>query len=277
MAPYLFSAPALLTITAFFLLPIVELVIGSFAVRSAGGQLEFSLAIYRGLLSDPYTYALLLRTVRLATTTVAVCFVLAFPIALYIQQLSPRLKTLLTFLLLSPLLTSVVVRTLGWVVLLGPSGLFNQALAGLGLPHLNLLYTESGVVVGLTHVLLGYMVLAVLISMQKIDDNLLLAASNLGAGRAFIIGRIILPLCLPGIVAGSVLVFTMAASSYATPMLLGGSQSKVAATEIYNLAIQYMDWSSAAALALLLFCLTTTVVLLGTWISESGTRKALFQ
>jgi putative spermidine/putrescine transport system permease protein len=121
------------------------------------------------------------------------------------------------------------------------------------------------------------MVLALMVSVQKIDENQLLAAANLGASRFAIIREVVLPLSLPGVVAGSVLVFTMAASAYATPMLLGGTKTKVAATEIYNLAIQYADWSSAAVLAIALFVMTAVVVLLGTVFSESGKRKVIFQ
>lgn len=274
---WLFSFPALFFIAAFFMAPIGFLVVGSVFQKDPVGGVRLTLDVYRAVLGDSYNYGLLLRTVKLATIVTLVSFVIAFPVALYMRQLSPRWQTLLTFILISPLLTSVVVRTLAWVIVLSPRGLVNNALASLGLPTATLLYNELGVVIGLTHVLLGYMVLALMVSVQKIDENQLLAAANLGASRLSIIREIVLPLSLPGVVAGSVLVFTMAASAYATPMLLGGTKTKVAATEIYNLAIQYADWSSAAVLAIALFVMTAVVVLLGTVFSESGKRKVIFQ
>jgi putative spermidine/putrescine transport system permease protein len=275
--PYLLSLPAMLFLTGAFFLPVIEMVLRSLIVHQPDGSYSFTFDVFSKVVSDSYNYSLLLRTIKLALSTVAVCLIIAFPVALHIRDLPPKWRALLTFLLLSPLLTSVVVRTLGWVVLLGPTGLINQGLSQLGLPNIRLLYTELGVLIGLSHVLLGYMVMSLLISMQKIDDNILLAASNLGAKRGMIIWTIILPLSLPGIVAGSVLVFSMAASAYATPVLLGGTQTQVVASEIYNLAMQYMEWDEATVLALALFCVTATVVIVGSRLSESGKRKVVFE
>jgi putative spermidine/putrescine transport system permease protein len=276
-APYLFSLPGLLFIAGLFLLPIAELMISSLLRKTPSGGLAFSLAAYADVWGDSYHYALMWRTIKISAITTFVCFVLAFPVALYMRTLSRRQRSVLGFVLLSPLLTSVVVRTLAWVVLLGPQGLVNGSLRYLGLPPVTLIYNELGVIIGLTHVYLGYMVLSIMTSVSKIDENLFLAASNLGASRWIIIWQIALPLSLPGIVAGSVLVFTMTASAYATPMLLGGAGTKMAATEIYNLAMLYMEWDRATALATILVLVTAAVVLLGTRIGESGRRKAVFQ
>jgi putative spermidine/putrescine transport system permease protein len=275
--PYLFSLPMLLFIGGLFLLPVVSLGITSLFVPKPDGTHEFSLSLYREIFTDPYNLAMTWRTIKLSSITTLLSLVLAFPVALYMRQISPRGRSIIAFILLSPLLTSVVVRTLAWVILLGPKGVVNNALASLGIPPVSLIYNEIGVIIGLTHVFFGYMALSVMTSLLKIDDNLLLAASNLGASRWVILREIIIPLSLPGIIAGSVLVFTMSASAYATPVLLGGSSTKLVATEIYDLAINYLEWSNAAALAVVLFIGIASVVTLATVIAESGRRRVIFE
>ena len=271
--PYLFSLPALIFIAGLFLLPVVEFILSA-VVKKVPGGFSFTLDAYVDVWGDPYNYALMWRTIKISAITTLVSFVLSFPVALYMRTLSPRGQSILSFVLLSPLLTSVVVRSLAWVILLGPRGLINNALDSMGIPTVPLLYNELGVVIGLTHVFIGYMVLSLMTSVSKIDENLFLAASNLGAGRWITIFRVALPLSLPGIIAGSILVFTMSASAYATPMLLGGAKTKVVATEVYNLAIIYMEWDRAAALVTVLFIVIALVVLAGTRLGELGRRTA---
>jgi putative spermidine/putrescine transport system permease protein len=171
------------------------------------------------------------------------------------------MRSLITLMLISPLLTSVVVRTLSWVILLGPKGVINSALLSLNLSPVSLIYNDWGVVIGLTHVFFGYMALSLMTTISKIDDNLLLAASNLGASRWVILKEIIIPMSLPGILAGCVLVFGMSASTYATPALLGGTSSKLMATEIYDLTVNYLEFREAAAVALLLFIGVATILI----------------
>jgi len=178
--------------------------------------------------------------------------------------------------MLSPLLTSAVVRTLAWVILLSPRGILNTGLGHLGLDPVKLIYNEIGVVIGLTHVLFGFMVLSLMTSILKIDENLVLAASNLGAKRWQILTKIILPLSLPGMVAGSTLVFTMSASTYVTPALLGGTATKLMAPEIYELALIHLEWREAAALSAILFVLICLAMWAMTRWAERGRWKAAF-
>lgn len=274
--PYLFSLPTLLFIGLLFLLPVASLGVTSF-LREAEDGYEFTLELYRELFTDSYSLAMMWRTLKLSLITTLVSLVLAFPVALYMRQTSPRWRSIIALILLSPLLTSVVVRTLAWVIVLGPRGVLNNGLAAIGLPPVSLIYNEIGVVIGLTHVFFGYMVLCLMTSLLKIDENLQLAASNLGAGRWVILREIIIPLSLPGILAGSILVFTMSASTYATPVLLGGSSTKLMAPEIYDLAINYIEWNAAAALSCVLFVGIAIVVLLGTLFAESGRRRVIFE
>lgn len=271
--PYLLTLPAVTFIAVFFIVPIYALVKTSFLTSNG----SFTLALYRTVLSDPYSWWLLWRTFWISAVVTLICFVLAFPVAVFVRRLSAGWQSLIVFLLLSPLLTSVVVRTLGWVVLLGPRGLINEGLAQLGYSPLPLMYNDFAIIIGLVHVFMGYMVLAMLTSVGKIDENLLLAANNLGAPQPVAVMLIVLPLALPGAIAGSLLVFSMAASAYATPLLLGGTGSRVTAIEIYDLAITYLQWPEAAAYACLLFILIAATVAAGTFIAESGRRKIIFR
>jgi len=275
--PYTLSLPLLILISAFFFLPILMLAASSFVVGTAENGRRFTSDIYWTLLSDRYTTALIFRTIKLSGISTLASLLIAFPVALHLRQMTTRWRSIVTLILLSPMLTSVVVRTLAWVILLGPKGIINNALVFVGLQPLRLIYNEIGIGIGLTHVFLGYMVLALMTSVSKIDENLILAASNLGASRWHIIAKIIIPLSLPGVVAGSILVFTMAASTYATPVLLGGSSVKVMAAEIYDRAINYIEFSEAAALSVILFAIIAAVVYLGTRLAERGRGKVIFQ
>ncbi len=274
--PYLFSLPALLFIGGLFMLPIFQMIALSLMQEGPSGESHFSLQLYTEMLSDSYFMTLLWRTVKVSLMITGICIVIAFPVALFLRELTPKWQSIFGFLLLSPLMTSVVVRTLAWVILLSPRGVINTTLESLGISPVSLIYNETGVIIGLTHVLVGYMVLSLMTSVSKLDENLLLAASNLGARPFTIFREIIFPLCLPGLLAGSVLVFTMSASAYATPVLLGGARSKVVATEVYDLAIHYLEWEKAAALACILFLVIAASVLLATFLLERVKGKAVF-
>jgi len=252
--------PAVLFIGVLYLAPVATLLAGSLVVAQPDGSRALSLGAYRAFFGDPYSLTLLARTLALSLCTVAASLVLAFPVALYLRRLSPARRTLIAMLLLSPLLTSVVVRTLAWVVILGPNGLLNNFLGWLGLGPVALIYNDLGVVIGLTHVFFGYMLLCLLTSVLKLDPAQLLAAANLGAGPWRRFRHVILPQCRPGIAAGAVLVFTMSDSAYVTPVLLGGTQTKVMASEIYDLAISYLEWKEAAVVAAILFAVVWSVV-----------------
>lgn len=276
LTPWLLGAPTLIFIGFLFLLPTALMVVNSFQVERGPDAGAFTLQVYRNYFADPYNLEVIWRTVRLSLITTFLSALLAFPVALHMRQMSPRMRGIVALLLVSPLLTSVVVRTLAWVIVLGPRGVLNNALASVGLDPVSLIYNEAGVVIGLTHVFFGYMVLSLMASMSKLDDNLILAASNLGANQWTIIRKIVLPLNLPGLVAGCTLVFTMSASTYATPALLGGSSAKMMAPEVYDLAINYLDFRDAAAVAFLLFIGVAAITLGVGWLAERGRGKVIF-
>lgn len=277
LAPYLLSLPTLLFIGLLFLLPTLQLIFNSFIADEGANAGHFTLAVYREFLTDPYSLNLLWRSVKLSAITTLVSLILAFPVALHMRQMSERARGVVSLLLVAPLLTSVVVRTLAWVILLGPKGVINNALASMGISPVALIYNDFGIIIGLTHVYVGYMVMSLMTSLSRIDDNLLFAASNLGASKWVMLREVVIPLSRPGILAGSILVFTMSASTYATPALLGGSQSRLMATEIYNLAITYLDWRAAGAASLVLFVAVTILAFGASHLAERGRGKVIFK
>jgi putative spermidine/putrescine transport system permease protein len=273
--PLVLSLPAVLLLGLCFVLPIANLLLLSLSGDPKGAR--FSPHYYVEFLTDSFSRNILWTTLRISFLATLISLVLAFPIALYMRQVSPRARSLIAFLLLSPLLTSVVVRTLAWVFILGPKGVLNTALGSIGLPTLPLLYNEIGVVIGMVHVFFGYMALSLMTSLMKLDDNMLLAARNLGAGMWSILWRIVLPLSLPGVLAGSVLVFTMSASTYATPALLGGTGARMMSPEVYDLAIGRLAFDEAAAVATILFFTSAVVVVAGSALISAGRRRVIFE
>ena len=273
--PYLLCLPLLIFLAAYFLFPVGRMML--LAVTSEHGPPWFTLDRIVAILADPYNRGIILRTMRISVITTAASLVMAFPIAILLTRLTSRGQTILVLIMVSPLLTSVVVRSLAWLVLLSRQGIINQALGALGIAPMRLIYTETGVVIGLTHVFFGYMVISLMTALRRIDGNLYAAAANLGAGRSRMFREITLPLSLPGILAGCVLVFTLSASAYATPSMLGGSRATVFPVEIYNLAIQQLAWGDAAAAATILFLLIAVITGVVTRSVESGRRKVIFQ
>ena len=274
--PYLLCLPLMAFLGVFFLFPVGQMMLLSLTPQEASGSFP-TLARFYDLFKEPYYQNLTVRTLRISLATTLLSLVMAFPVAILMRNLTSRWQSVLVLIMVSPLLTSVVVRTLAWVVLLSRNGIFNQGLGALGFPPMRLMYNEAAVVVALTHVFFGYMVISLLTILRRIDDSLYDAAANLGASRLRMFMEITVPLSLPGILAGSMLVFTLAASAYATPALVGGSRMTTLGVEVYNLAIQQLAWGDAAAVATVLFVLIAAVVFVAMRVGEGGRRKVIFQ
>ena len=230
------------------------------------------------LLGDSYALRIILRTFVISLIVTVLCLLLGMPMAALIWQSGPRWRAPLTLLALSPQLVCVVVSAYGWVVLLGSKGLVNQALLGLGLiaVPLKLLYTDFSLVLGLVHVLLPFMVLSLLAALDRIDPLLLDAGRMLGGSRMLLWRSVVLPLALPGIGAGTTVVFSLAVSSYVTPAVLGPSGPNFLTTLIYESFISLYDWGAGAALAMVLLG-ATGLVLLGwtAWLSRRLARTGM--
>ncbi|WP_293853963.1 ABC transporter permease [uncultured Alsobacter sp.] len=250
------------TETAALLLPGIALLALAFAlpilhmlVLAVAGPSGFTLEYLAKVLGDGFYLGVLWRTVRLSLVITALCALIGFPLAYIMARGGPRLRLALLVMVVLPLMTSVVVRTFGWMVLLTRSGLVPQTLRDLGLVNrsFSLMQTETAIVLGLTQVLLPFMVLSILGVLTRIDGRLEEAARTMGASFGRTLTAVVLPLSLPGLVAGSLLCFTLSASSFVTPNLLGGSRLHVLASSIYGAVTQTLDWNFAAAQAVVLF------------------------
>jgi putative spermidine/putrescine transport system permease protein len=164
---------------------------------------------------------------------------------------------------LGPLLISVISRTLGWALLLGSNGVVNQGLAAVGAisEPLQFMYSETGIVIALTHVLIPLMVISVWASLQRLDPQIENAAISLGAGPLTVLRRIVLPQAMPGVLSGGIIVFALSASAFATPAIIGGRRLKVAATLAYDEFLNTLDWPLGAAIAVLLLVANVLIII----------------
>lgn len=248
--------PTLLFLGCFLVAPYVNMLVMSFRNPSTTAVFApgFTLANYGKALTDPYYLGVLAQTIALGAATTAIAAIIAFPVAYHLARTRSRWKGLLYAGVLSPLLVGVVIRCYGWIILLANNGLINAALKKLGwFPHgLPLMYNTFGIAVGLVHVFLPFMILPILSAVQSIDPALEDAARSLGASRSRTMLRVVLPLSLPGIQAGAILVFVLTISAYVIPILLGGLKVKLTPTLVIQLLIDAFLWPFGAALAFVL-------------------------
>jgi ABC-type spermidine/putrescine transport system permease subunit I len=209
---------------------------------------------------DLYYLRLFGRTLRLGLITMAVCIVLGYPLAYFLARARPRVQALGLFLLIMPLMVSAVIRVFGWIVILGRKGLVNQALVMLGLDPVRLLYSETAVVIGLVNIFVPFMVLPIMASIERIPPSLEEAAQNLGANWAQMFRRTILPLSVPGLLSGCLLVYSLSISAFVTPALMGNSRERMAGQQIYDEVLVSFNWPSASSLALTLVALTVVLM-----------------
>ncbi|MFF2533009.1 ABC transporter permease [Brevibacillus sp. NPDC058079] len=270
----LLTAPAMILLLGVFIIPMLMMLLLSFQDENQA----FSLHNYLLFVQDPYYLEILWRTIRVSLWTVLASLLLGFPVAMYMAQATGKMRGIVTMLILAPHLISVVIRNFGWVVVLGEKGWINEMLISLGLidQPLRLLYNELGIVIGLTDSFIAYMVLAIATSLYAIDPSLNKAASILGASRARTFFSVTLPLCLPGIIAGTTLVFSLSMSAFVTPALMGGTSVKVMPVIAYEQIMATLNWPLGAALAFLLLGSTILLVTLYTKLIETKRYKEVF-
>jgi putative spermidine/putrescine transport system permease protein len=221
-------------------------------------------ANYRRFLLDSYYQGILLGTLRIAAVTTALALLLGYPLAYLLARHTSRWRGVLLFLVIAPLMSGVIVRTYGWIVLLGREGTVNTLLGALGLTAgpVQFLQTERAVVIALVHILLPYMVFPLFSSLAGQDLQLGQAAESLGAGRLRAFLEVTLPLSRTGIVIGCVLVFTLTAGAVVTPALLGGKNVQMLGTTIYELVLSTLNWPLAAAISSVLVLCQFAIVAL---------------
>ena len=249
-------SPASALMLVGFVLPMAWLIRLSLDRSEEGGVLvpDLTAANYTHFARDPFYLAILLRTLILGVVVALITLVCAYPIALFLFRTRSRWRGALAVLTISPMLVSSVVRTFGWMAILGDRGLINQVLQALGvISHpLALMNNMLGVVIGLVQIEMPVMILALMAGLSRLDPTLEEAAQTLGAKpwRSFL--RVTLPLSAPGIVLGCLITFVQVISSFITPTLLGGGRVYVMATTIYEEALETLNWPLAAAISIIL-------------------------
>lgn len=254
--------PGLLFLAAFMLIPIT-LTIASTFVQDGRLTLEGYMHFFR----DGYFNRILLTTLRVSVLTTLVCMVLGYPAAYYISRTSARKKSILLALSIFPLLTSPVVRSFSWMIILGKKGLINSFLVNTGLTAkpLDILYTPAAMMIGLVHLFLPLIIITLLGVMENLDHELVRAARSLGASPFAAFRKITFPLTVPGLIIGGILVFVGSLTAYTTPALLGGKE-RVVSTFLYQNAMTLNDWQAASVIAVIMIVITFVVVgLMNAW------------
>jgi putative spermidine/putrescine transport system permease protein len=274
LARVLLLSPYTLLLVAFFVAPLALMLMISVS-RQSFGEMEWTFTVhhYARFFSDGFYLGVLWDTLLLGVIVTAICLLLGYPLAYHLALTRSRWKPILIVFILSPLLVGIVIRCYGWMILLADRGLINATLMERGwlTKPLPLMYNRFGIAVGLVHVFLPFMVLSLTGVLKRIDPALIEASKTLGASprRAFV--EVTLPLSLPGILAGSLLVFSLAISSFVVPILLGGFKVQVLPMIVYEQILSVFDWPFGAANAFVL--LVISVALIGLYIKV--TERAL--
>lgn len=276
--PWWLSGPALVLFTALLLVPLLLTAVLSFNVYdpATGPKAgEFTLDHYALVFSDSYYLGIFWRTFWVSGLVTLICVLIGAPEAYVLSRMRNPWRSVLLLVVLAPLLVSVVVRAFGWSMLLGPEGAVNGLLQLVGIGPVKILYTNAAVVIALVHVMLPFMVIPVWTSLQKLDPGVANAALSLNATPFTTLRRIVLPQVMPGILSGSLIVFGLAASSFAIPGLLGGRRLKMVATIVYDEYLSELNWPLGAAVALVLLVANLVVMLSYNRLVEGRYKKAL--
>jgi putative spermidine/putrescine transport system permease protein len=250
--------PALVFLLFFFVMPLLNMLQRSITDPAPG------LGNYAALFQSNIYLRVLIRTFQVALVVTLLCLALGYPTAYFISGIrSRRLRNLILVLVIIPFWTSLLVRTYAWMAILGRTGILNNALVAMGLIEqpLRLLHTRFAVLVGMTHILLPFMILTLNAVMQGIDHRLTLAASTLGANPLRAFATVFLPLSMPGVASGSLLIFIMALGFYVTPALLGGQGDIMISMMIESRARQLLEWNTASTLSAVLLIVTLAMLM----------------
>lgn len=262
--PWILLSPALIAITLLLFVPLAFIVVYSFWLRTATGAdiAGFHLNNWSEALTDRFYRDILLNTLKIAAITTVVCAVAGYPAAYFIAR-SNRNKGFLLLLLMLPFWVSYIIRTMSWINILGVSGALNSFLLWTGIINepLQMLYNEATVILGLVHFLMPFMILNVFVSVDGIDQNLESAANSLGATKLQTFISVTLPLSLPGLAAGGLLCFVLAAGTYITPLVLGGPRDAMFANLVFEAIITQLNWPLGSALSLMLLAVLGALVL----------------
>lgn len=255
---YLILAPGLVLLLFFLILPLITIIWPTFY----NGGITFD--AYLSFFQDTYNVNILYRTIKISLMVTFVSIIFGVPTAYFIANSPKKWRGLLMSLTLFPLLTNSVVRSFAWINILGRNGIINSLLLATGLisEPITLLYTEFAIIIGSFYLFLPVMIISLVGTFENIDTEIMEAAETLGANRLMAFIKVILPLSIPGIIVGSILVFTGTLTAYTTPQLLGGNRNMMMSTFLYQNAMALGDWQSASVIALIMI-VTTMLVMKG--------------
>lgn len=249
---WLLLLPGICLLTTTLIIPLLSM------IRLSFGDGTWSLEAYRTFLSDPFYQKIMFRTIKVSLITTLLTVILGLPTAYVISQAKSKHKGLLMAIILFPLLTNAVVRSFAWMNMLGKKGVINSLLLKMGLisEPLSLMYSELAITIGSVYLFLPVMVTSLVPVLEQIPPAYFEAAESLGAKEGTVFLKIILPLTFPGLMVGSVLVFTGTMSAYTTPSLLGGNQNMMLSTLVYQQANQLSNWTQASLLAFIMILIS---------------------
>jgi putative spermidine/putrescine transport system permease protein len=269
---FLLVAPAVLFFLALFVVPVGNMIRFSFFHQTETGDLAPGLTLdnYIRLANVDLYRKVLMTTLRVSLLTTIGAMILAYPVALVMVRGHPLVSRVLAVIVIAPLLVNVVIRTYGWRVILANSdqGVLNWALAGMGLPTVRWLYTESAIVIGSIHVFMPLMALPLAAALGRISPAVEEAGRTLGASAWQAFWRVTLPLSVPGLAVGSTLVFSLTASSFVAPALLGGNFAKMLGTLVEEQIMSVFDWPFGAAIATVLIVIVLVINLAYVYLVE---------
>ena len=271
--PWLILPPAV-SLFLFFVVPLILVFVVSFASRGAYGGIQWigTLANYASIF-DPLYLQIFWRSLWMAALTTVVCLVFGFPLAYLIARASRKWQAVLLLLIIIPFWTNFLVRTYAWMFILRTEGLLNTVLMSAGIVDqpLNLLYTDTAVIIGLVYGYMPFMVLPLFAALERLDPSVIEAAWDLYARPARVFTRVILPLAKPGVIAGCLLVFIPSVGAYVTPDLLGGAKSMMIGNLIQQQYLVVRDWPFGSALS---FVLMGAVLLAVRYYLRTGGSKS---
>ena len=262
--PHWLVSPAVLFYSVFLITPLIITFLLSFQGYSisTGPTSDYSFANYTEVLTDSYFHTIFIRTFILSFMVAIISTIIAIVEALILYKMSLFWKSVSLLIILGPLLVSVVVRTLGWVLIIGEKGILSNIPVALGLTDspVSFMYTEIGVVIVLVHVLVPFSIIAIWASMTKLDYNTIDASLSLKASSFYTLRKVLIPQIMPGILSGVMVVFTLSITAFATPAIIGGRKLKVVAMTIYDEFLSTLNWPLGASIAVILIVLNFVAI-----------------
>jgi spermidine/putrescine transport system permease protein len=262
--PWALLAPAMSAVFFLLIVPVMFIVVYSFWLRAPSGAdiPAFQFGNYQKFFADFFYPSILIRTIRVSVECVLLCIVLGYIPAYYFYRTESKYKQVYLLLIMLPFWVSFIIRTMSWINIMGDTGLINSFLIWIGLldQPISMLYNEGTVLMGLIMYLLPFMILNIYVSLEGIDKSLLEAARSMGCTEWQAFREVTLPLSLPGVSAGSLLVFVLTAGTYLPPMILGGPGNDMIANLIFKRVIGTLDWPFGSAISVILLGLLFVIV-----------------